>query len=189
MTHRAKMIAAAALVGSVAAPSAAQYYPQPQPYPYPAPQPYPAPGYPQPGYQAPGYGYNQPYGESAIGAIVDSLIGNRYAVNDRQAIRQCAWAAVQRAQGQYGAYPYPGQNYPGQRYGNRYNRFARVTAITDVQRRMRGIRVRGLLDTGMSGGRPPYGGGYGGYGDLSFRCDVDYRGYVSDVRIDRYRRY
>jgi hypothetical protein len=188
MTHRAKMIAAAALVGSVAAPSAAQYYPQPQPYPYPAPQPYPAPGYPQPGYQAPGYGYNQPYGESAIGAIVDSLIGNRYAVNDRQAIRQCAWAAVQRAQGQYGAYPYPGQ-----RYGNRYNRFARVTAITDVQRRMRGIRVRGLLDTGMYGNRPPYGGGYGGgyggSGDLSFRCDVDYRGYVSDVRIDRYRRY
>jgi hypothetical protein len=184
MTHRAKMIAAAALVGSVAAPSAAQYYPQPQPYPYPAPQPYPAPGYPQPGYQAPGYGYNQPYGESAIGAIVDSLIGNRYAVNDRQAIRQCAWAAVQRAQGQYGAYPYPGQ-----RYGNRYNRFARVTAITDGQRRVRGIRVRGLLDTGMSGGRPPYGGGYGGYGNLSFRCDVDYRGYVSDVRIDRYRRY
>jgi hypothetical protein len=177
MTHLAKMIAAAALAGSVGAPSAAQYYPQPQPYPYPAPQPYPAPGYPQPG-----YGYNQPDGESAIGAIVDSLIGNRYGVNDRQAIRQCAWAAVQRAQGQYGAYPYPGQG-----YRNGYNRFARVTAITDVQRRMRGIRVRGLLDTGMYG-RPPYGGGYGG-GDLSFRCDVDYRGYVSDVRIDRYRRY
>jgi hypothetical protein len=53
--------------------------------------------------------------------------------------------------------------------------------------------VRGLLDTGMYGNRPPYGGGYGGgyggSGDLSFRCDVDYRGYVSDVRIDRYRRY
>jgi len=49
----------------------------------------------------------------------------------------------------------------------------------------------------MYGNRPPYGGGYGGQGygggygggDLSFRCDVDYRGYVSNVRIDRYRRY
>ena len=200
MTHLARLIAGATLIGSIGAPSAAQYYPQPQPYPYPAPQPYPAPGYPQPGYPQPGYpqsgyGYpNQPYGESAIGAIVDSLIGNRYAVNDRQAIRQCAWAAVQRAQGQYGAYPYPGQGYRG----GGYNRNIRVSAITDVQRRMRGIRVRGLLDTGMYGNRPPYGGGYGGQGygggyggggDLSFRCDVDYRGYVSDVRIDRYRRY
>jgi hypothetical protein len=175
-----KLIAAAALAGSLAVPASAQY-----PYPYP-PQPYP-PGYGQPYGGYPGYGQNYGYGygsNNVLGNIIDGLIGNRYQVNDRQAIRQCAWAAVQRAQGQYGAYPYPGQ-----RYGNRYNRFARVTAITDGQRRVRGIRVRGLLDTGMSGGRPPYGGGYGGYGDLSFRCDVDYRGYVSDVRIDRYRRY
>jgi hypothetical protein len=39
-----------------------------------------------------------------------------------------------------------------------------------------------------------YGQPYGGYanGDLTFRCNVDYRGYVSNVRIRRnesYRRY
>jgi hypothetical protein len=188
MTTLAKLLTAAVLIG---APATAQYYPQPQPYP--VPQPYPAPGYQYPNQGYPGYQYQgQPYGESAIGAIVDSLIGNRYQVSDRQAIRQCAWAAVQRAQGQYGGYPY--QGYP-QGYRN-YGRNVRVTAITDVQRRYNGVRVRGMLDTGMYGNRPydpryGYGGGYGGgYGQMSFRCDVDYRGYVSNVRLGNgYRGY
>jgi hypothetical protein len=41
------------------------------------------------------------------------------------------------------------------------------------------IRVRGLASSGR----------YGGYGynaaDLSFRCDVDYNGYVRNVDINR----
>jgi opacity protein-like surface antigen len=160
MARFASLVAAAALVSSAAA---AQYYPQyPQPYPS---QPYgqPVPTYPYPGQPYPG----QPYGndQSAVGAIIDGLIGNRYNVSDRQAIRQCAFAAVQRSQGYSG-------------YGG-YNNFARVTAITDVERRTFGVRVRGLLATGRSG----YNGGYG-RGDLGFRCDVDYRGYVRNVRLD-----
>jgi len=45
----------------------------------------------------------------------------------------------------------------------------------------------------MNYGGYPYGGygGYGGYGansntaDLTFKCDVDYRGYVRDIDINR----
>jgi hypothetical protein len=171
-------------VGALAVPAAAQY-----PYPQQYPQPYP-PSY---GYQQP-YSYpNQGYGENVIGQIVDQLLGNRYNVNERSLIRQCAVAATNQAQYQYRGYAY------GYGYNNGYNRgFAppsmRVTAITDVQRRYNGLRVRGLLDTGYSGYQNRgygYQGGYG-YGDLGFRCDVDYRGYVSNVRINRsggYRRY
>jgi len=178
MSRFASLLAAAALAGSAAAPAAAQYYPPqyPQPVPsYPYPQPSPGPAYPYP-YLDQTYGANQ----GAIGAIIDSLIGNRYNVSDRQAIRQCAFAAVQRAQNGYpgGYQPYPG-----------YNNFIRVTAITDVQRRSSSVRVRGMLGRGRFNAQPydprygyGYGGGYGG-GEVSFRCDVDYRGYVRNLRL------
>ena len=172
----AKLIAAAAIIGSAAAPAAAQYQ-----YPAPAPQPYPQPGY---GYPAQPYGSDQ----SVVGAIVDGLIGNRYDVSYRQAIRQCAWAAVQRAQGQYGGDRY-GQPYPG------YNNVLRVLSIDDVERRTLVLRVRGTLGRGRYGGdwrdrNQPYDPRYndrGGYGraEFSFRCDVDKsNGYVRRVRLD-----
>jgi hypothetical protein len=174
-----KLIAAAALAGSLAVPASAQY-----PYPYP-PQPYP-PGYGQPYGGYPGYGQNYGYGygsNNVLGNIIDGLIGNRYQVNDRQAIRQCASAAVQRAENEYR--PYFNRNMPYAYQG--YNGYVRVTQITDVQRRSNGVRVRGLLDTARGGyNNGPYGG------DLEFRCDVDYRGYISNVRIsrnDNFRRY
>jgi hypothetical protein len=176
MPPLAKMIAAAALAGSAAAPTAAQYQPAPQPYP-------------QPGYGYPG----QPYGsdQNVVGAIVDSLIGNRYDVSFRQAIRQCAWAAVQRAQGQYGGDRY-GQPYPG------YNNVLRVLSIDDVERRTLIVRVRGTLGRGRYGDwrdrNQPYDPRYNdrGYGDrgfgraeFSFRCDVDKgSGYVRKLRLD-----
>jgi hypothetical protein len=184
MTVLTKLLTAAVLAGGLAAPAAAQYqyppqYPQPYPgypqtYPQPYPQPYPQQPYPAPGY--PGYGQNN----SVLGGIVDSLIGNRYNVSDRHAIRQCTFAAVQQAENQYRPYYNPNFRRPYQGYeGN-----MRVSAITDVQRRSNGrVRVRGLLDTGLYRAQP-YGGGYG-RGDLDFRCDVDYRGYVTNVRIDR----
>ena len=74
----------------------------------------------------------------------------------------------------------------------------RVTAITEVQRRKNGLRVRGLID---SGANRYGGGGYGqpGYGngnanayamaDLKFRCTVDYRGAVTDIRVERNDNY
>jgi hypothetical protein len=209
MTKTVTILVAAAL-GSAAAPSAAQYYPQPQPQPQPEPYPqypqsqYPAPQYPQSQYPepqypqsqypqsqypqypqqtypqqypAPGYGYGN---NTVLGQVIDGLIGNRYNVSDRQAIRQCTFAAVNQAENQYRPYymnrsfarPYPG-----------YNGYIRVSAITEVQRRAYGVRVRGLLDTGLYRAQP-YGYPGGHAGDITFRCDVDYRGYVSNVRIE-----
>ena len=58
-----------------------------------------------------------------------------------------------------------------------------------------GVRVRGLASSGRVAynGYSPYGvGAYGalGYGyaqaaDLSFKCDVDARGYIRDIDINR----
>ena len=180
-------IAATAAIGGLAAPAAAQYAPAP---------------YPQ--YQQTYPGYGQGYSNNPIGQIIDQLLGNRYSVTDRQAVSQCASAAVAQAQSQYRGY---GQNYNGynQGYGQNYNRgyaqgyampAMRVTAITDVQRRSNGLRVKGVISSGYAGNRG-YGGQYGyqnrGYAaqQLSFRCNVDYRGAVTNVRINagsRYRR-
>ena len=175
MTRLASSIAAATLAVAAAAPAAAQYD-----YQQPLPLPLPVPGTPY---------SSQPYdpGQAVVGAIVDSLIGNRYDVSDRQAIRQCASAAVQRARSDYsGGFPAP---YPG------YNNFLRVTAITDVQRRSDKVRVRGMLGFDRRGDRDSdrYDRDDGRRdddrwsrrGDIGFRCDVDYRGYVRNVRFDR----
>ena len=184
MTKIAKIMAAAVLAGGLAAPAAAQVYGQPYPQTYP---PYGGQGYGGQGYGGqygyPGYGGNYGYGnQGVIGSIIDGLIGNRYNVSDRQAVRQCAYAAVQRAESQYRPY-FGGQPYAYQGY----NGYVRVTAITDVSRRSNGrVRVRGLLDTARGG----YG--RGGGADLSFRCDVDYAGRVYSVDLDRnggFRRY
>ncbi len=67
----------------------------------------------------------------------------------------------------------------------------RVLSITQVTPNRNSVRVRGLATSGRQAGYGAYGvGAYGaaGYGyqpDLSFRCDVDYRGYVRNVDINR----
>jgi hypothetical protein len=174
MSMMAKVLTAAAFLGGMVAPAAGQY-----PYSNYPNQPYPYQGYPNQGY--PNQGYNQ----NSIGGIIDALIGNRYAVGDRTAIRQCAIAAVNEAQRQYR----PGNNNYGynQPYQNYRNDF-RVTAITDVNRRSSGLRVEGLINSGRYG----YDQRYANNGDLSFRCSVDYRGYVTNVRVrpnNAWRRY
>jgi len=190
------LLAAVAAAGLVAAPAAAQTA-----YPYPS---YPQPAYPGYGQAYPQAGYGQQgYAQSPIGQIIDGLLGNRYNVTDRQAVSQCASAAMTQASAQYGN----GYNraYGQQGYGQGYNGYAaptamRVTAITDVQRRSSGLRVKGLMSSGYGG---QYGGQYGsqyGYqnrdyagGDLTFRCNVDYRGAVTNIKIARndngYRHY
>lgn len=207
MTKFAKFLTAAAVIGGIAAPAAAQY-------PYPAPVPQPAPGqpgygyYPQQGYPQQGYGQQpygqQPYGQQPysygndpIGQAINQLLGNRYNVSERTAVRQCASAAMQQASAQF-APPY-GNAYGYDRnrgYQQGYNAGAmmRVTAITNVERRNNGVRVSGLLDS--RAGYPPHGQAYGyqnnGYaatGDLSFRCNVDYRGAVTNVRVRRANQY
>jgi hypothetical protein len=161
MKALAPIAAAASLAGLVAAaPAVAQYNPYPN-----------QPGYDYPAY--PGQSQGDAQAQRVIGGIVDALIGNRYDVSDRQAIRRCSFAAVRQAESQYAPY-FRGQPYAYQGYGGH----VRVTAITEVNRRRQGIRVKGLLNTAR------YGYGRSGRGaDLSFRCDVDYRGNVYNVRL------
>jgi hypothetical protein len=210
-----KLGTAAAIIGGFALPAAAQtgyQYPQ-QSYPN---QGYAPPGYQQ-GYAQQGYqqGYGQQgYGQQGIAGIIGQLLGNRYQNNDRSAVTQCAAAAQQQAAAQYrpryqqgyGQQPYGG--YPQQQYANGYG-MARVTAITNIERRRSGLRVTGMMDSGMgySGqgfpgqgypqpgyGQQGYGQGYGNAygspygqaqagGDLTFRCSVDYRGAVTNLRV------
>jgi hypothetical protein len=62
-----------------------------------------------------------------------------------------------------------------------------VVAVTDTDRGFGVIRVRGVASSGYG----PYGVGaygalaYGDVADLSFSCDIDYRGFIRDVDIDR----
>jgi hypothetical protein len=142
-------------------------------------------------------GYNNP--TNVIGQVLQSVLnpyggygqygyspyGNQYGygANPQMAASQCTAAVQQQLQGRYAA----GYGSP---YG--YNGYsnARVLGVTRIEPRSSGLRVRGEATSGMGYGAP-YGGygGYGGYGqsaaDLTFRCDVDYRGYIRDVDIDR----
>lgn len=227
-----KLGVAAAMVGGFALPAAAQtgyqYPPQSHPNQGYAPPGYQqgyAQGYAQQGYGQQGYGQQgygqQGYGQQGIAGIIGQLLGNRYQNNDRSAVTQCAAAAQQQAAAQYrprhqqgyGRQPYGG--YP--QYSNGYG-MARVTAITNVERRRNGLRVTGILDSGMGMqgqygysqpgygprygqqgysqhgyGQPSYGQqvagqqAYGLQGDLTFRCNVDYRGAVTSLRVDRNR--
>jgi len=197
------LLSAAAAVGAMAVPASAQ---QPYAYPYAQPTPQPYPGQPGYGYQQPG-GYAQPYGTTAnpIEQIVNQLLGNNsnYNVSERSLVSRCASAAVAQAQAQYR----PGSNGYGYQYGqprgygqqyaqpyanNGYSQM-RVTAISNVERRRNNeLRVTGMISSGAQ----PYGNAYGyqgqGYAqqaDLSFRCNVDYRGAVSGVRISRAATY
>ena len=185
------LLAAGAATLAVAVPAAAQ---TPYAYPY-AQQQYPQYQYAQPGYAYPGQpGYG---GQNAIGQIINQLLGNRYHVTDRTAVTQCATAAMAQASAQYRPRGHPayygqGYGYPG--YNQGYNSAMRVTAITDVRRQSRSLRVSGLMSSGMHAG---YGQGYAnhhyaGTSDLTFRCNVAYNGQVTNVRIGRnnqYRRY
>lgn len=189
MSSLANIFTAAAVAGVVAVPAAAQYNPYPnQPgYDYPAypGQPYPQ-QYPQQYPQTyPGYG-QQPYGQNAIGQIIDQLLGNRYNVSDRTAVSQCASAAMTQARVQYG-------NRYDNRYGQRYGantgaEMLRVTSITGVDRRANGLRVTGTLSSANQYGyQSAYQNAYQNRGyagiNASFSCRVDARGQVSNVRI------
>ena len=230
MMIRTHVLAASAAIGSLAAPAAAQYYPQAPAYPQyqqqyqqqqyqQVPQPYPGQpgyGYAQQGYAEPSQGYAA---QNPISQVINSLLGNRYNVSDRQAVSQCASAAMAQATARYGVNGYAGsEGYAG--YAGAYRPGAtgvpgypgiatamRVSAITDVQRRSGGMRVKGLIDSGVDyrggyGGQAYQGGGTGGqayatrypsHNDLSFRCNLDNRGIVTSMRVERntttYRRF
>jgi hypothetical protein len=137
----------------------------------------------------PGYGYNN--GGGVVGAIINGVIGGgqygygnygygNYGGNDRFAVSQCSRAVEARLGGGYGGYGAYG-------YSN-YGRGGRVVAITRVERRNAGLRVRGVATTGGYSGYGGYGG-YGGSGydnaNVAFSCRVDYRGRVVDIDFHR----
>jgi hypothetical protein len=158
-------VAAAALFS--AAPAAAQYYPG-NPY---------------------GYGYGNPGG---VGQVINQVLGGGYGgyggygygQNNQVAVNQCVGAVQARLNGGYGGYGYNnGYNYG---YGNA-NGYGggRVLGISRVEPRSNGgLNVRGVATSGRYAG---YGYGYNNQSqvDLTFRCKVDYRGFITDVDIDR----
>jgi len=145
---------------AAAAPAAAQYYPYGYSNPYAYTNPY-----------TPAYGaYGQPtsVATNQCTAAVQSRLYNRTSLGDIL----------------------------GSLIGLPTNSYGRVVSITQAYPRSGGgFTIRGLASSGRmaSNGYGPYGvGAYGslGYGyantaDLSFKCNVDYRGYVRDVDINR----
>ena len=92
---------------------------------------------------------------------------------------QHAVAVQQRLSGGYNGYGYSGYGYTNG-YGG-----GRVLGISRVEPRSNGgLTVRGVATSGRNVGYAY--GGYGGQGqvDLTWRCRVDYRGFVSDIDID-----
>jgi hypothetical protein len=114
-----------------------------------------------------GYAYAQPYG-NAYG------YNNGYRANTNVAAQQCTAAVQNRLYSRNGL-----GGILGSLVGS-YGSTGRVVSITRVTPSNSYVRVRGLA----SSGRTAYGYG-NGYPDLSFKCDVDYRGYVRNVDINR----
>ena len=115
-----------------------------------------------------GYGYSQPYsyGYRSYG------YAQPYAMNTSVATQQCTAAVQNRLYTRNGL-----GGILGSLIGS-YGSQGRVLSVTRVTPNNGGVRVRGLASSGRYG----Y---YGNTADLSFKCDVDYRGYVRDVDINR----
>jgi hypothetical protein len=117
------------------------------------------------GYQSNPYAYGQAYGYAPV-------------VNPNLAASQCTAAVQNRLYTRTGLAGILGS------LVGAYATTPRVLSITRVSPTRMGVRVRGLASSGRSVGGYGYGYGYN-QADLSFRCDVDYRGYVRDVDINR----
>ena len=127
--------------------------------------------YPSYGYPGYGYGYG---GGNVVGQVLNQVLGggsygyNNYS-NSQVAVNQCMGAVQQRLSGYngYGAY--------GGSYG--YSN-GRVLGVSRVEPRSNGgLTVRGVATSGRYG--------YGNVApDLTWKCKVDYRGFISDVDVD-----
>ena len=128
-----------------------------------------------PGYPYGGYGY--PYGNgNVVGQVLNQVLGGGYGYNgyggSQVAINQCAAAVQARLSGSYGGYGYNGYGYGG----------GRVLGISRIERRSNGgLTVRGVA---TSGRYARYGYGQGAV-DTTWKCKTDYRGFVTDVDLDR----
>jgi hypothetical protein len=165
-------VAIAALAS--AAPAAAQYYPGYGGSPY--------------GYGNPGYG-----GGNVVGQVINQVLGggygyngygsngpNGYGANSQAAVSQCVGAVQARlGGGGYGSSGYNGYGYNGGAYGG-----GRVLGISRVEQRSNGgLTVRGVANSGRYAGAYGYNGQ--GQADLTFKCKTDYRGFVTNVSLDR----
>jgi hypothetical protein len=133
------------------------------------------------------YGYANPYGRAQSYGYSQYGYG---AANTSVATQQCTAAVQNRLYNRTSIGGIIGAVLGANTMTN-----ARVLGVTRVTPSNGYIRVRGIASSGRSAynNYSPYGvGAYGalGYGyqqaaDLSFKCDVDYRGYVRDVDINR----
>jgi hypothetical protein len=161
-----KMLAGAAGLAAIAAavPAAAQYYPNS----------YSNYGYSNRGYSSP---YNA-YGYSS------------YGTNPNVAASQCTAAVQSRLYNRTSL-----GSILGSLVGIPTNSYGRVLNITSETPTRNGMRISGLASSGRTAynnygayGMGAYGAlgyGYNNAADLSWRCDVDYRGYVRNVDINR----
>lgn len=115
--------------------------------------------------------------------------GNAYGYHanaTNMAAQRCA-AAVQNRLSVRGSTGILGSLFGVRNYSN-----ARVLSVTRVTPRQQTVLVRGIASSGRLAYNP-YGVGYYGMlgsnysqaADLSFRCSVDYRGFIRDVDINR----
>ena len=169
MRNITKMLAGAAAVAgfAIATPAAAQVY----------------------GYSPYARAYVNPYA-NPYGGTYGAYGYNTYGVNAQAASQQCAAAVQNRLHNRTDL-----ASIIGSLVGIPMNQ-SRVVGVTSVtQLRSGGVRIRGLASSGRMAynGYSPYGvGGYGSLGyntaasaDLSFKCDMDYRGYIRDIDLTR----
>src|SRR6476661_8291577 len=114
-------------------------------------------------------GSRHPTAPAPVREIVDRQLGARYGASDREAVARCVTAALAQGAILFGVNGYAGtEGYAA--YVGAYRPGAagvpgfpgvpatmRVSSITDVQRRADGIRVKGLIDSGVD-----YRGRYNG---------------------------
>ena len=123
------------------------------------------------------YGYGYGGTGNVIGQVLNQVLGGGYnnygygnygyGVNSQAAVGQCVNAVQARLGGNYG-YNYGYANAGG-----------RVLGISRVEPRSSGgLTIRGVASSGRYG----YGNNQV---DLTFRCRADFRGYITDVDIDR----
>jgi hypothetical protein len=131
------------------------------------------------------YAYGNPYANGNQYAY-----GNQYGgMNTQVAAQRCAAAVQSRLSTRSGGI----SGILGALVGANNRNTGRVISVTQAVPRNTYVRVRGLASSGANTGYGSYGAGaYGALGysyqpDLSFRCDVDYRGYVRNVDISRRR--
>ena len=134
------------------------------------------------------YGYYPPYGGN-YGAPYGNAYGyyGQNANLQQMAASQCSAAVQARLNNRTSV-----GGILGSMVGLSSN--GRVLSVTQVTPRSNRIRVRGFASSGRMAYNPYGAGYYGALGsnyanaaDLSFRCEVDYRGRVRDVDIDRRR--